>query len=340
MGALIMARKNLLEGLMGTPRSEASSPPAPPGTGSASPAETTADPLRPRYAKGAIGAISRSVADLQARALIEIDPTQIDAGGLQDRLESDSAEDAALRDSIAEYGQQVPVLVRPHPEHEGRYQIVYGRRRVLALRDLGRPVKALVRQLDDRDLIIAQGQENTARRDLSFIEKASFARQMLEAGYDRKIIGDTLSMDKTLISRMISVAERIAPDIVQAIGAAPSIGRDRWLALADAISEGEHEAHEIIALINLSGAASSDTRFEVALAYASRRSARSQASVKEASTPATLQAVRALNGQPLAQAARRGGRLVIRMEKNVEAGFEDWLLAQIPQLHQTWSKGE
>lgn len=330
MGALIMARKNLLEGLMGT---------APPETPQAHPSPNpTPEPARPRYTKGAIGAISRSVADLQSRALIEIDPMQIDAGGLQDRLESDSTEDAALRDSIAEYGQQVPVLVRPHPEHEGRFQIVYGRRRVLALRDIGRPVKALVRQLDDRDLIIAQGQENTARRDLSFIEKASFARQMLEAGYDRKIIGDTLSMDKTLISRMISVVERIVPEIVQAIGSAPSIGRDRWLALADAISEGEHEPHEVIALINFSGAANSDARFEAALTYASRHAAPPEPA-KSAPT-SSLQALRTLDGKPLAQAARRGGRLVIRMEKHVEAGFEDWLLSQIPQLHQAWSKGE
>ncbi len=315
-----MARKNLLEGLMGAARPEAS------------------EPDRPRYAKGAIGAISRSVADLQARALIEIDPMQIDAGGLQDRLESDSAEDAALRDSIAEYGQQVPVLVRPHPEQDGRFQIVYGRRRVLALRDLGRPVKALVRHLDDRDLIIAQGQENTARRDLSFIEKVSFARQMVEAGYPRKIIGDTLSMDKTLISRLISIAERIAPEIIQAIGAAPSVGRDRWLALADALADGDHAAHEVIAIVNFSGAETSDARFEVALAYAARQPRPVQPPVSDPLPPLPL--LLDTTGKPIAQLSRRAGRLVIRMEKHIEADFEDWLLAQIPLLHQTWSNGK
>ncbi|MEH7829951.1 plasmid partitioning protein RepB [Gemmobacter denitrificans] len=317
-----MARKHLLEGLMAGPRADAP------------------EPDRPRYAKGAIGAISRSVADLQARALIEIDPMLIDAGGMQDRLESDAAEDAALRDSIAEYGQQVPVLVRPHPEQDGRFQIVYGRRRVLALRDLGRPVRALVRQLDDRDLVIAQGQENTARRDLSFIEKASFARQMQEAGYDRKIIGDTLSMDKTLISRLISVADRIAPDIVQAIGAAPSVGRDRWLALADAITERDIEPSELIAMVNLSGADSSDARFETALTYATRNPAAPTEPAGPTAAPAPSDPVLAADGTPLAQATRRGGRLVIRMEKHVDAGFQDWLLAQIPLLHAEWSKEE
>lgn len=137
--------------------------------------------------------MSRSIADLKARSVIEIDPFLIDPGGMPDRLDSDVNEDADLTRSIAAYGQQVPVLVRPHPDTEGRFQIVYGRRRVLALRDLGQPVKALVRDLDDRQLVLAQGQENTARRDLSFIEKVNFARQMDEAGYDRKVICDALT---------------------------------------------------------------------------------------------------------------------------------------------------
>lgn len=311
-----MARKNLLEGLMNPPE------------------VATTETERPRYARGAIGAISRSVADLQARALIEIDPDLIDAGGLQDRLEADDAEDAALRQSIAEYGQQVPVLVRPHPEHEGRYQIVYGRRRVLALRDLKRPVKALLRQLDDRDLLIAQGQENTARRDLSFIEKASFARQMEEAGYDRKVIGDTLSMDKTLISRVLSVAERISPDLIQAIGAAPSVGRDRWLALAEALVAGGHEPGEVIAIVNISGAASSDARFDAALDYAKGIGTRKGASDR----PAPLR-ISSVNGMPLAEASRKGGRMVIALEKRLDRSFEDWLLTQIPELHRKWSEG-
>ncbi|MFT3688784.1 plasmid partitioning protein RepB [Paenirhodobacter sp.] len=308
-----MARKNLLEGLLGSEK------------GSNPPAETHA----PRMSRGAIGAISRSVADLQARALIEIDPHLIDPGGAQDRLETDEAEDAALRESIAEYGQQVPVLVRPHPTEEGRYQIVYGRRRVLAMRDLGRPVKALLRNLDDRDLLIAQGQENTARRDLSFIEKANFARQMVAAGYDRKVIGDTLTMDKTLISRLLSVAERIDPELVHAIGAAPSVGRERWLALADALEESRLGTEDLIALVNLTEG-NSDARFEAALA-------RAKGSTRRAPPPPEV--IRSTNGVPIAEASRKGGRLTLRFEKKQSSGFEDWLLNNLPDLHSKWSQG-
>lgn len=320
-----MARKNLLGGLMGAGPTP---PDGPPPT-----ADVPLEPSRPRFPRGAIGAISRSVADLQARALIEIDPNLIDAGGAQDRIETDPAEDAQLRASIAEYGQQVPVLVRPHPEVEGRYQIVYGRRRVLALRDLGQPVKALLRQLDDRDLLIAQGQENTARRDLSFIEKANFARQMVAAGYDRKVIGDTLSMDKTLISRLLSVAERVPEGLIHAIGAAPSVGRDRWLALADALDAGQHDPDDLIALVNLAPG-SSDARFDEAL-----RRAKGPTAPRGSADSEPPQIIQSHNGQPLAEVSHKAGRLTLRFEKRRDHGFEDWLVAHLPDLHREWGKG-
>lgn len=314
-----MARKNILAGLMG---------PLPDATpGAATPVAPEAD--RPRYAKGAVGAISRSVAELQARALMEIDPNLIEAGGLQDRLEAQSADDEALRQSIAEYGQQVPVLVRPHPTQDGRFQVVYGRRRVLVMRELGRPVKALLRQLDDRDMVIAQGHENNARRDLSFIEKANFARQMEQAGYDRKIIGDTLMMDKTLISRLLSVAERVALEVIHAIGAAPSIGRDRWLALADAIEAGGHKPEELVATIQEAADKASDERFEVALRYA--RGPRVRPDRPEA------QVIHSADGQPLAEVLRSGGRLTIRLGKKVDRGFEEWFVEQLPDLYRQWT---
>lgn len=256
-----MARKNLLQGLM-EPASPAPSDPAV-ETPVATAPETPKDPIaarvdvaRPRYTSGAIGAVSQSISDLKSRAVQEIEADQIDSGGLQDRLDSDSGLEE-LAASIAEYGQQVPVLLRPSPEEDGRYQVVYGRRRVAALRALGQPVKALIRHLDDRALILAQGQENSARRDLSFIERVNFARQMSDMGYDRKVICDALHVDKTVISRMLSIADRIPVEVIEAVGAAPSVGRDRWMKLAELIEE-----HEVDHAPLFAHGETSDARFE------------------------------------------------------------------------------
>ena len=49
-------------------------------------------------------------------------------------------------------------------------------------RSWGRPVKAVVKKLGDEELVIAQGQENNERQDLSYIEKARFAHRLGKRG--------------------------------------------------------------------------------------------------------------------------------------------------------------
>lgn len=316
-----MARKDVLKGLMGLPEA---------------PARLSPEPDTPRATRGAIGAISSSIAALKASAVVELDPFAIEPGGLADRLETDDAADGALRASIAEHGQQVPVLVRPHPERDGRYQIVYGRRRVLAMRDLGRPVKALVRDLDDRELVLAQGQENTARRDLSFIEKVNFARQLEENGYDRKVICDALSVDKTLASRMLSVAERVPAPVIAMIGAAHAVGRDRWLRLAEMLEETGTEADELLAMIELTKASDrSDDRFRAAWTYLSglvKRRRRADNPRPEATR------VYAPDGLPLGQVKYDRNFCTLKLRLANTDGFEDWLLQALPSLYADWQQ--
>lgn len=320
-----MARKNLLKGLM----DEAKKPETDSDIGE----NARVNPARPRYSTGAIGAVSQSIADLKARSVTEIDPFDIESGGLTDRLDQDAGEHAALMESIRVYGQQVPVLVRPHPDRPDKYQIVYGRRRVLALRDLGQPVKALVRTLDDRDLVVAQGQENAARRDLSFVEKANFARQMRDLGYDRKIICDTLHVDKTVISRMLNVADALPQALIEAIGPAPSVGRDRWLALAELMQQTGTDEAEAIAMVNLAkDSSSSDKRFEAlyqALTLPKRR---------ERATPprSAKRAVKGSDGAPLGHVTRSDDKLVLTLPRRMAGGFEDWLVDHIEEIHRDW----
>ncbi|OYU16660.1 MAG: plasmid partitioning protein RepB, partial [Rhodobacteraceae bacterium PARR1] len=306
-------------------------------------AESTPPAPPPRSSKGAIGAVSRSIADLKSRSVIEIDPFLIEAGGVQDRLESDPDADADLARSIAEYGQQVPVLVRPHPEKDGRYQIVYGRRRVIAMRDLNQPVKALVRDLDDTQLIMAQGQENTARRDLSFIEKVNFARQMDDAGYSRKVICDALSIDKTLISRMMSVAVRIPPEVIARIGSAHGIGRDRWLEFATLMEKTDVDEDWLIAMLNVSQDITGEGRVEFLMDWMTRKLTGINAA--EAAPPPkplapgpkpVFRSVKGADGEPLGEARQLRNAFVLRLSLQATRGFEEWLLAELPHLHATW----
>lgn len=300
-----MARKNLLKGLM-----------------EAMPAQP--DTTLPRYERGAIGAVSKSIDDLKRRAIIDVPPDMIDNAGLRDRLDEDPEGMAALQDSIREYGQQVPVLLRHSPNVEGRYEVVYGRRRVAALKALRQPVKAMVRHLNDRELIIAQGQENSARKDLSFIEKALFAQQMAKVGYERKIICDALSIDKTVISRMLTVADTLPQKLVLKIGSAPAIGRDRWLALVKRARGAETEL-----MLQAAQGDSSDQRFEA---------------VFDALAPARAVAAapHRLTGQDgtILGEARPGKQKMVIELTGAGREFGDWLADHLDEVHRNWLKSK
>nr|WP_278116273.1 plasmid partitioning protein RepB [Mesorhizobium sp. WSM4875]WIE94718.1 plasmid partitioning protein RepB [Mesorhizobium sp. WSM4875] len=202
--------------------------------------------------RGAFGAITRSIDELAEKAqaahemearllqgavIVELDPDLIDASFIADRMGDDEQAFGELLEAIRENGQRSPILVRPHPKTVGRYMIVFGHRRCRVAKILGRKINAVVRDLEDRDHVIAQGQENSARADLSFIEKAVFASGLGSRGYDRDVIMQALSVDKTVVSKMISVASDIPAEVVDAIGSAKNSGRDRWYKLAVKLRE-------------------------------------------------------------------------------------------------------
>ncbi|MFN6984441.1 MAG: plasmid partitioning protein RepB, partial [Rhizobium oryzihabitans] len=110
--------------------------------------------------------------------IVSLDPADIDPSFIPDRMPASEEADAGLVEAIREQGQQVPILVRPHPDFPGRYQVAFGHRRLRAVSSLGIPVKAVVRDLSDEQLVVAQGQENNERRDLTYIEKARFAQKL------------------------------------------------------------------------------------------------------------------------------------------------------------------
>lgn len=272
--------------------------------------------------RGAVGALQSSLSKLQENAVQDISADLIDDAGVEDRLGLDPAAQAQLKQSLETYGQQVPVLLRPHPETPGRYEIVYGRRRLAALRDLGLPVKAMVRQLDDHALVLAQGQENTARQDLTFIEKASFAAQLLDGGYDRQTIADALSIDLPMVSRMLKAGQAFDLAFLRQIGSAPSIGRDRWLALAK-LFETEGTKNRVQAWMNGPDfiVLDSDARFEGAFARAN-----TQTKPKSAPpAPAKPRSLRSPDGKTLGdiRSTRKGVTLNIAAKGN--DGFDAWV---------------
>jgi ParB family transcriptional regulator, chromosome partitioning protein len=184
----------------------------------------------------ALGAISQSLGDIsekvkradeieekliKGQVIVELDPALIDNSFVADRMESTEEQNAAFRDIIREHGQNVPILVRPKPNESDRYEVAFGHRRLRAARELGIKVRAVVRSLTDEQLVVAQGQENSGRTDLTFIERARFAVRLEDRKFSREIIMASLNVDKGALSRLIAIATRIPAAVIDAIVPAP-----------------------------------------------------------------------------------------------------------------------
>ena len=177
-------------------------------------------PVKSSKLPGSVGGLRESLREITANSIRDIEPDRIDMDGLRDRLilEDSSIED--LAESIRKHGQQVPIMVRPSDQPD-RYRIIYGRRRLAAIRRVGGTVKAIVRTLDDDASLIAQGQENNLRLDPSFIEKSLFIKEMQEAGYKPGVIQDALGLTRQGVSNHRVVIEQLPDELVRLIGPAP-----------------------------------------------------------------------------------------------------------------------
>ena len=99
----------------------------------------------------------------------------------QPRRRFGEAEIAELADSIREKGVLQPVLVRPAPDAPGEYQLVAGERRWRASQQAGlKAIPALVRDLDDRQVLEIAIIENVQRADLGPIEESLSYRALMD----------------------------------------------------------------------------------------------------------------------------------------------------------------
>lgn len=272
----------------------------------------------------ALGALQGSLS-----AIREIDTTLIDDWGPTDRLDmftavnSDEADADgldALIDSIRDGGQQVPILLRKAPQ-EGRFQIIFGRRRLQACKMLGIKVKANIQDLDDATALLAKGLENAARRNLSFYERARFSAAIKSAGHDSKTVCQVLNLTRSGLSHLTKVAENVPNGIGDLIGPAPKSGRPKWTSLAEAFADKKiSTAAAKSYLTSLEEGARSDDRLELLLKEINRRGARPT----EGTEVSPVEGVTIKSGR---------GSIAVSIKKTGQnAGFATWLDGHLEQM--------
>nr|WP_323782747.1 plasmid partitioning protein RepB [Amylibacter sp.] len=318
-----MARRNLFQ------------PPPPPQPDTA-PAAT--EKQKSRFPNtGAMSGVKSTLKDVASNAVREIAVDMIEEGGPKDRLDFSDADIISLAESIKAHGQQVPIMVRPIADKPGHYRIIYGRRRLRALSFLGQPAKALVRSLTDEQAILAQGQENTQRLDPSFIEKALFATELADSGYEQAVVLDALAVDKPMLSRMTKVARSIPKSVIELIGSAHGVGRRRWETLADQTRSSDIDLVNVAGSIDLSAIGSSEDRF-AKISDAVSRSLRSETSQAPAPSPAL--SIKLDDGTALAELKETARVLSIKLSKSETPEFARWMRdnaeAELTRLYKAW----
>ena len=99
-----------------------------------------------------------------------------------------------------------------------------------AARELARPVRAVVAH-DDADLLSPRARKTAPAR--SQFHRTGIVRRQTGGGRIRSRNNHgSAHVDKTGLSRLISVAVEVPREVIKAIGPAPKIGRDRWTELA------------------------------------------------------------------------------------------------------------
>ena len=266
-----------------------------------------------------VGAIGASLSELSERGkhaediekqlaagktVVELDTKLIEPSFVSDRMPISDAALADLVEAIRTNTQLSPVLVRPHPQKRGHYQTAFGHRRIRAATILGIPVRAIVREMTDEEMVIAQGQENHARKDLSYIEKARFA-QRLEARFGRDTIMQAMSVYKSDLSNMLSVAHRVPEEISDAIGPAPKTGRRGWIELADLLTNPKSldAAHKAAAAPELQKK-ESDDRFKAVID-----------AIKVAPLPSRSEAWTAADGTKLGKVVANAQRVTLTIDR-------------------------
>ncbi len=290
----------------------------------------------PHVRAGAVGAMGRSLGQIagaaqQARALVaagaavvELPAAKLVPSFISDRLADGGEDYQRLVAAIREHGQRSPVLVRPHPDGSDRYQIAFGHRRVRVLEALSRPVRAVVQELTDEELVVIQGQENAARTDLSYIERGLFALALEEAGYDRSLIMASLGMEKTQLSRLLALAHTIPRKVAEAVGPAPRAGRPRWAALSERLKPETLKSLDKLFAKPSFKDAGSDDRFTQALAAVSEPVAKVENAV-------TIE-----GGKKIASIGRRKGQVTIA----IDDAFGSYLESKLAEIYRAFQAGD
>jgi ParB family transcriptional regulator, chromosome partitioning protein len=178
----------------------------------------------------AVGVIEQAADNEQLLAvpgarLARLDPEDIVPNAHQPRSVFDPDDLAELVHSVREFGVLQPIVVRPHPDLVGKYELVMGERRLRATKAAGLDtIPAVVKDTANEDMLRDALLENLHRSQLNPLEEASAYQQLLaDFGITQEELASRIGRSRPQISNTLrllklpeSVQLRVAAGVLSA----------------------------------------------------------------------------------------------------------------------------
>ena len=261
----------------------------------------------------------------ESRLIVEIDPAQIGETAWRDRDDRSFADQAFLDlvASIESEGQLTPVALRRLAPDA--YEVVFGHRRVRACRALGRTVRAILVEDDDRALVRRMIVENAVRRDLSAIEKARAWSRLIATGLvSRQELAALLKVTPQQVSNVTTLSA-LPDDVLEILGDWRELAINVAKRLAAALAQAPDGAVPPMVAREVRESSRGVTgRAELLIARLANET--------EASVPGGQRIVRDQRGRKLARLGRSGRQLVLRFQPDLDERLVHAIIDQLPDL--------
>lgn len=176
----------------------------------------------------ALIASSSSPASTAGSDLQQIAVSRVRPNPFQPRRDFDPAELAELEASLKASGLLQPITVRRRGD---AFELIAGERRLRAATNLGwSEITAIVRDFDDRTLLVLALVENLQRADLNPIDEARGYRRLIdEFQLTQQQVADAVARDRTTITNLLRVlalpesVQRMVEDATLTLGHARAL---------------------------------------------------------------------------------------------------------------------
>jgi ParB family transcriptional regulator, chromosome partitioning protein len=171
---------------------------------------------KPRLGKGLSALLGEFSATTEAAAagegVREVPTSRITPNPFQPRREFSHEQLQELQESIRQNGLLQPLVVRPAPAGAAdgaEWELIAGERRWRAVRGLGWPsVPVVVREIDDRAMLVLAIVENVQRAELSPLEEAMGYRQLIdEFGYTQAEVAESVGRERSTVANLLRLLQ-------------------------------------------------------------------------------------------------------------------------------------